>query len=76
MTRQATIDATTAPAEEALAQVTGTADEPRAAVLALGGTTPLQPPAAEQAPREIDEALIADELLVEEVSIDGMCGVY
>jgi mycofactocin precursor len=40
-------------------------------------------PAAEQeelaqvinsAPEE--EALIADELLVEEVSIDGMCGVY
>jgi len=23
-----------------------------------------------------DHALIADELLVEEVSIDGMCGVY
>jgi mycofactocin precursor len=23
-----------------------------------------------------DQALIADELLVEEVSIDGMCGVY
>jgi mycofactocin precursor len=23
-----------------------------------------------------DEALIADELLVEEISIDGMCGVY
>jgi mycofactocin precursor len=23
-----------------------------------------------------DEALVADELLVEEVSIDGMCGVY
>ena len=23
-----------------------------------------------------DEALIADDLLVEEVSIDGMCGVY
>jgi mycofactocin precursor len=23
-----------------------------------------------------DEALIAEELLVEEVSIDGMCGVY
>jgi mycofactocin precursor len=23
-----------------------------------------------------EEALIADELLVEEVSIDGMCGVY
>jgi mycofactocin precursor len=25
---------------------------------------------------EEDETLIADELLVEEVSIDGMCGVY
>ncbi|MTD53523.1 mycofactocin precursor MftA [Amycolatopsis pithecellobii] len=23
-----------------------------------------------------DEALVEDELLVEEVSIDGMCGVY
>lgn len=23
-----------------------------------------------------DEALLADELLVEEISIDGMCGVY
>jgi len=23
-----------------------------------------------------DEALVAEELLVEEVSIDGMCGVY
>lgn len=23
-----------------------------------------------------DEALIADEMLVEEISIDGMCGVY
>jgi mycofactocin precursor len=23
-----------------------------------------------------DEELVADELLVEEVSIDGMCGVY
>ena len=23
-----------------------------------------------------DEALIEDELLVEEISIDGMCGVY
>jgi mycofactocin precursor len=24
----------------------------------------------------LDEAAVADELLVEEVSIDGMCGVY
>jgi mycofactocin precursor len=23
-----------------------------------------------------DEALVADELVVEEISIDGMCGVY
>ena len=26
--------------------------------------------------RSLDEAAVADELLVEEVSIDGMCGVY
>lgn len=25
---------------------------------------------------ETTEALVADELLVEEISIDGMCGVY
>jgi mycofactocin precursor len=25
---------------------------------------------------ESDEALVEDELLVEEISIDGMCGVY
>jgi mycofactocin precursor len=25
---------------------------------------------------EIDETLIEEELLVEEISIDGMCGVY
>ena len=31
---------------------------------------------ARPAARDGDEALIADELLVEEVSIDGMCGVY
>ncbi len=29
-----------------------------------------------QDPGPGDEALVADELLVEEVSIDGMCGVY
>jgi mycofactocin precursor len=27
-------------------------------------------------PRASTEALVAEELLVEEVSIDGMCGVY
>jgi mycofactocin precursor len=51
MTRQATMEAAPAPAQEELAQLT----------LAAG---------------EEEEALIADELLVEEVSIDGMCGVY
>jgi mycofactocin precursor len=45
-----------------------------------------QAPAAPEAPETTaeprggehaaDEALVADELLVEEVSIDGMCGVY
>jgi len=25
---------------------------------------------------DVDEELIEDELLVEEISIDGMCGVY
>lgn len=31
----------------------------------------------EMAPaEEVQEALVVEELLVEEVSIDGMCGVY
>jgi mycofactocin precursor len=40
--------------------------------------TPAQPTLTEGEPadRPSDEALVADELLVEEVSIDGMCGVY
>jgi mycofactocin precursor len=40
--------------------------------------TPAQPTLTgdEPADRPSDEALVADELLVEEVSIDGMCGVY
>jgi mycofactocin precursor len=31
---------------------------------------------AEQPGAGGDEALVADELVVEEISIDGMCGVY
>jgi mycofactocin precursor len=31
---------------------------------------------AEAADAAADEALVEEELLVEEVSIDGMCGVY
>ncbi|SFK91612.1 MULTISPECIES: mycofactocin precursor MftA [Amycolatopsis] len=30
----------------------------------------------QQVPQTRDEALVEEELLVEEVSIDGMCGVY
>jgi mycofactocin precursor len=33
-------------------------------------------PAGDNAGPAGDEALVAEELLVEEVSIDGMCGVY
>ena len=32
-------------------------------------------PAPDESPAA-DESLVAEELLVEEVSIDGMCGVY
>jgi mycofactocin precursor len=40
--------------------------------------TPAKPEVAEEEAvnRPAEEALVADELLVEEVSIDGMCGVY
>jgi len=40
--------------------------------------TPVEPTLTGDQPaeRDSDEALVADELLVEEVSIDGMCGVY
>jgi mycofactocin precursor len=37
---------------------------------------PTDPGAAERDTDAADEALVAGELLVEEVSIDGMCGVY
>ncbi|WP_063748350.1 mycofactocin precursor MftA [Frankia sp. EAN1pec] len=36
--------------------------------------TPTQ--ADDEVTAEVPEPLVADELLVEEVSIDGMCGVY
>lgn len=39
--------------------------------------TPLAPVAAEQVEgAQSDDALVEGELLVEDVSIDGMCGVY
>ena len=42
--------------------------------LALGATNAAEVPMAEH--ESETEALTSDELLVEEVSIDGMCGVY
>jgi mycofactocin precursor len=43
-------------------------------------TTTVPAAQAEHSPAEpaspADESLVAEELLVEEVSIDGMCGVY
>jgi mycofactocin precursor len=40
--------------------------------------TPAEPDLAEEETVDgaAEEALVADELLVEDVSIDGMCGVY
>jgi mycofactocin precursor len=49
-----------------------TTDEGTAPVSATGpAAAPITPPASEGA-----EGLIAEDLLVEDVSIDGMCGVY
>ena len=41
-------------------------------------TTPIDEPAgaATDAPPKPDDTLVVDDLLVEDVSIDGMCGVY
>ncbi len=39
-------------------------------------TTPAEHAAPQPASPAADESLVAEELLVEEVSIDGMCGVY
>ena len=44
------------------------------------GYTPGMPEAilhaADEHAQETDESLVEEELLVEEISIDGMCGVY
>jgi mycofactocin precursor len=44
----------------------------------MPATTTLDEPTAPLIPEPTatDEPLVADELLVEEISIDGMCGVY
>ena len=36
----------------------------------------VQPPSTADGPDSVDDPGITEELLVEEVSIDGMCGVY
>ena len=36
----------------------------------------IAPPVAEEEAAPVEEDLVKDELLVEDVSIDGMCGVY
>jgi mycofactocin precursor len=43
---------------------------------AVAGPEHRNPVAGDTGPVTEDEALVAEELLVEEVSIDGMCGVY
>ena len=37
---------------------------------------PEQPPVAATAPVSSSDEVVTEDLLVEEVSIDGMCGVY
>jgi mycofactocin precursor len=39
-------------------------------------TDPATPVATVEQPSEEEEVLVEEELLVEEISIDGMCGVY
>jgi mycofactocin precursor len=74
MTQQATIEATPAAEQEELAQVVSPTRGglgPSGSGVSPGSTVSPRTSTAEE-----EEALIADELLVEEVSIDGMCGVY
>jgi len=42
----------------------------------LGQTAVEGEPEEDTAPRPSEEALVVEDLLVEDVSIDGMCGVY
>jgi mycofactocin precursor len=39
-------------------------------------TTTLAPITTDEAVADTDDDYVEDELLVEEISIDGMCGVY
>lgn len=42
----------------------------------MDDTTTIDDAATEHVSHDGDTALLDDELLVEEISIDGMCGVY
>jgi mycofactocin precursor len=43
---------------------------------AMTNPAPLQSTAVEEADAADDDNLVEEDLLVEEISIDGMCGVY
>jgi len=47
-----------------------------AEVTAPGTEQEAEIPATAEPAGQADDALVAEELLVEEISIDGMCGVY
>ena len=42
----------------------------------MSATTTVAEPATTPTPAPEPDPLVTDELLVEEISIDGMCGVY
>jgi mycofactocin precursor len=42
----------------------------------MQGTRTQSTPVAEETEETTDENLVEEDLLVEEISIDGMCGVY
>ena len=51
-------------------------DAPVPNMTAMKNPAPTQTVATEQVEVTSDEQLIEEDLLVEEISIDGMCGVY
>jgi mycofactocin precursor len=62
--------------EQAVMEPATAVAEPEHRNLVAGDTGPVTQDEALVASVTQDEALVAEELLVEEVSIDGMCGVY
>jgi mycofactocin precursor len=58
--------------EKASAGAVMTPDPPAAAVVTVDAPAS----ALERDPAALDDALVESDLLVEDISIDGMCGVY